>query len=207
MSEEAMKLASKIRQLDKRIVKFRENDERIMREGGARAESYIPMAPRAERDREKALTRLRQLEEREGRVYYYEPEEELPEELDPSPGIDEPDDELMNEDGTVKLQDRSEQIDEWTSPPTPAPPTRQSGRREPKETLATDQRPSASIPASQRVSGTTVGSYQRTAPVARYLPEPTWDGMGVHFAVIAAMFLGVIAALYMMIFGGAATVW
>lgn len=109
MSEEAVQLAKKVKKLDTRIEQMRLNDDRVLAEGGIRAERYQPMAPRFEREREKLLERLRTLEEREGKIYYEDPDA-LP-----------MSDYAADDDGEfekVDLLSHREAMEEFQSPPT-----------------------------------------------------------------------------------------
>lgn len=192
MSEEAINLTQKIKQLDKRIKQFRANDERILAEGGARANSYMPMAPKAEREREKLLKRLRQLEERQGRIFYEDPNEIAP--VEEAAG---PDEETGT--GKIKLQDRADQINEWTSPPTPNAPKR-----------APTKPPTAKVSQRNIPSGRPSITPASTKPITRSngrLPEPSWDGVGGLMLALGAITLGMCGFLYAAIMGLIPTMW
>jgi hypothetical protein len=67
MSDEAVKLALKIKDLDRKIVQFKANDQLRIDQGEVPGETFFPLAPRYEKERLKALERLRTLEGREGK--------------------------------------------------------------------------------------------------------------------------------------------
>lgn len=181
MSEEAVQIVKKLKQLDKRIAQFRANDERILRDGGVRSQNYVPMAPRAEREKEKLVERVRYLEEREGKTYYTDP--------DLYPYGAPPDD--YDSTDKVSLLSREEALEEFASPPTST--DYQTGFAKPGRQRASTRSGNAGVSSTQ----SQVPKVVTSTGVARRLPEPSWEGLGPVLAGFAGvMALGVVLGYF-----------